>query len=59
MEYLKQALRRLQTDKQLCILTTHEKGRFDEFIGRFQIVELGWTNDEDLIIAAHQAADFL
>ena len=30
----------------------------DEFIGKFQIVELGWTNDEDLMVASHQAADF-
>jgi len=58
MDYLKQALRRLQTDKPLCILTTHEKGTFDEFIGKFQVVELGWTNDDDLVIASHQAADF-
>ncbi|MGP0091108.1 MAG: glycosyltransferase [Xanthobacteraceae bacterium] len=58
VEYFQQALRRIKTDRLLCILTTQEKGVFDEFLGKYQIVELGWTNDEDLLIASHQAADF-
>lgn len=58
LEQLKQALRQLKTDKQICILTTQEKGVFDEFLGDFQIIELGWTNDEDLLISHFQAADF-
>lgn len=58
LEYIKEALHRIQTDQPLCILTTQQKGTLDEFIGKFQIVELGWTNDEDLMIASHQAADF-
>lgn len=58
LEYFKDALRRLKTDRPICILTTQEKGVFDEFIGKYQIVELGWTNDEDLLIASYQAADF-
>ena len=57
-EYIKEALHRIQTDRPLCIVTTQQKGTMDEFIGKFQIVELGWTNDEDLMIASHQAADF-
>jgi glycosyltransferase involved in cell wall biosynthesis len=58
LQYVKEALHRLPADLSLCILTTQQKGTFDEFIGKFQIVELGWTNDEDLMIASHQAADF-
>jgi glycosyltransferase involved in cell wall biosynthesis len=48
----------LKTDRPICILTTQDKGVFDDFLGRFQIVELGWTNDEDLLIASQQAIDF-
>lgn len=58
LEQFKQALRQLKTDKPICLLTTQEKGVFDEFLGDFQIVEIGWTNDEDLLIAHFQAADF-
>lgn len=58
LEYVKQALHRIQTKRPVCIVTTQQKGTLDEFIGKFQIVELGWTNDEDLLIASHQAADF-
>lgn len=58
VEYVKQALHLIETDRPLCILTTQQKGTFDEFIGKFQIVELGWTNDEDLLVTSHQAADF-
>ncbi len=54
----KEALRRLKTDRPICILTTQDKTAFDEFIGKHQIVELGWTNDEDLLIASQQAIDF-
>lgn len=58
LEQLKQALRRLKTDRPICIVTTQSKGVFDEFIGRYQIVELGWTNDENLLIESYQAIDF-
>jgi glycosyltransferase involved in cell wall biosynthesis len=58
LEYFKQALRHLRTERPLCILTTQAKGVFDEFLGKHQVVEVGWTNDEDQTIACHQAADF-
>lgn len=58
LEQIKQALRLLPPDREICLLTTQQKGVFDEFIGRHQIVELGWSNDLDLLIDSYRAADF-
>jgi glycosyltransferase involved in cell wall biosynthesis len=58
LEHFKDALRQLNTDRPVCILTTQLEGVLDEFIGRYQIVELGWLNDDDLMAQFHQAADF-
>ena len=58
VEHFKEALRKLQSTRPLCILTTQNKGTFDEFLGRHQIVELGWTNDEMLMVDFYRALDF-
>jgi glycosyltransferase involved in cell wall biosynthesis len=52
-----EALRMMQTDVPLCILALQEVGHFNEFIGRHQIVETGWVNDDELMIDALNAAD--
>lgn len=58
-EFFVQALRRLGSDlPPLAIVTTHGTGHLNEFIGRHQIIDLGWTNDEDLILDTYLAADF-
>jgi glycosyltransferase involved in cell wall biosynthesis len=54
-----EALQRLEPDvSPLAIVTTHGKGHLNEFIGRHQIIDLGWTNDEDLVLDTYLAADF-
>lgn len=53
-----QALERLDPDLRLCIITVQETGLFDAFIGKHQIIEFGWTNDEDLLMDAYAACDF-
>lgn len=58
LDYFRQALRRLALDYPICLLTFHEKGNLDEFIGKCQIIEFGWTDDEDLMIDAYSASDF-
>ncbi|WP_072378405.1 glycosyltransferase family 4 protein [Hyphomicrobium sp. NDB2Meth4] len=52
------AVERLDPDLQLCIISLQETGHFDRFIGRHQIIEFGWTNDEDLLLDAYAACDF-
>ena len=45
-EFFVEALQRLEPDvSPLAIVTTHGKGHLNEFIGRHQIIDLGWTND--------------
>jgi glycosyltransferase involved in cell wall biosynthesis len=58
-EFFVEALRRLGADvPPLAVVTTHGIGHLNEFIGRHQIIDLGWTNDEDLILDTYLAADF-
>jgi glycosyltransferase involved in cell wall biosynthesis len=58
-EFFVEALQRLEPDvSPLAIVTTHGKGHLNEFIGRHQIIDLGWTNDEDLVLDTYLAADF-
>ncbi|WP_248313035.1 glycosyltransferase [Bosea sp. F3-2] len=57
-EYVVEALRQLpDTGIPLTILTTHGKGHLNEFIGRHQIIDLGWVNDGELMMDAFAATD--
>lgn len=53
-----EALDRLPPDLRLTIISVQDTGLFDRFIGRHQIIEFGWTNDEDLLLDAYTACDF-
>lgn len=54
-----EALRRLgKTKLPITLLTTHDKGQLNEFIGTHQIIDLGWIDDEDVILDTFKAADF-
>jgi glycosyltransferase involved in cell wall biosynthesis len=58
-EFFLEALRRLrEINVPLCIVATHAKAQLNEFIGTHQIIDLGWTNDEALILDTFKAADF-
>jgi glycosyltransferase involved in cell wall biosynthesis len=58
-EFFVEALRRLGSEiPPLAIVATHGKGHLDEFIGRHQIIDLGWVNDEDVLLDTYLAADF-
>ena len=52
-----EALRRLPPDLRLCIIAVQDIGMFDEFIGRHQIIEFGWTNDDRMLLDAYAACD--
>ena len=51
------ALRRLAVDRPVCLLTFNERGLMDEFRGRFQIIDLGWVDDERTTVDAFNAMD--
>lgn len=58
-EYFVEAMRRLDDiGVPLTLLTTHDKGFLNEFIGRHQIIDLGWVNDQSVMMDTFRAADF-
>lgn len=52
------ALDKLNPDIELCIIALQETGHFNKFIGKHQIIEFGWSNDEELLLDAYAACDF-
>lgn len=52
------AIELLEPNLQLCIISLQEIGHFDRFIGKHQIIEFGWSNDENLLLDAYAACDF-
>ena len=55
MPYIKKCLRLLEGRYKLTILTFDQPGVLDEFIGRHQIIDLGWVHDQALAIKAYNA----
>lgn len=52
-----EALRRLKTNIPLTIVTTQDKGQLNEFRETHQIIDLGWINDENMLLDSLKAAD--
>jgi glycosyltransferase involved in cell wall biosynthesis len=57
LPYIIEALERIQSKQPICLLTMEKKGLLQQFVDRFQLVELGWINDEQCIRDAFIAAD--
>jgi glycosyltransferase involved in cell wall biosynthesis len=57
LPYIIQTLERIQSKQPICLLTMEKRGLLQQFAGRFQLVELGWINDEICVRDAFIAAD--
>ena len=57
LEYIIKAIEILKTSVPITILTFNERGHFNQFLGKHQIIELGWVEDEEETIDAYQARD--
>lgn len=57
LTYIKTVLQQLELNQNICLLTFDGKGEMNEFIGKYQIIDLGWVNDVDLAVQAYNAAD--
>lgn len=55
--FVRDALNRLTTGKPLTILTVDAKELFADYLGKHQLIDLGWVDDEDKIIDAYHCAD--
>ncbi len=57
LPYVIQALESISSKQPICLLTLNSKGLLERFADRFQLVELGWTNNEELARDAFVASD--
>lgn len=57
LKYIKECLHNLRIDKPICLLTFNESGLLEEFKDKFQIIDLGWVNDQEVLVRAYNAAD--
>jgi len=57
LPYILAALERIHSNRPICLLTFNSTGLLERFTDRFQLVELGWTNDEELIRDAVVSSD--
>jgi glycosyltransferase involved in cell wall biosynthesis len=57
LPYIMAALEQIKTKQPVCLLTFNSKGLLEKFADRFQLVELGWTNDAALTRDAFVASD--
>lgn len=57
LPYIIQVLEKIRCDQPVCLLTFAKKGLMGRFADRFQLVELGWSHDEELMRDAFVAAD--
>lgn len=57
LQYVIEALNQLQVDAPICLLTLNDKGRVDKLKERFQVIEVGWTNDDEVMRDVYDATD--
>jgi glycosyltransferase involved in cell wall biosynthesis len=57
LPYIIQVLERISSKQPICLITMEKKGLLQQFQDKFQLVELGWTNDEQRIRDAFVSTD--
>jgi glycosyltransferase involved in cell wall biosynthesis len=57
--FIKECLRKLKPRQSICLITLNERGLLDEFIGKYQIIDLGWVADDVLPIVYNACDIFL
>lgn len=56
-EYIRRMLEILRPSSPVTILTVNETGAFDRFKNQYNIIELGWINDDDKMAEIYGASD--
>ncbi len=57
LPYIIDALKKLDVNSKICLITFNEKDLLNQFEDKFQILDLGWTEDTELISRAYNATD--
>ncbi len=57
MNYVKECLQQLSIKQPITLMVFQEKGLVEELKDRFQLVELGWIDDDRAMVDAYEASD--
>jgi len=57
LSYIKEMLKRLNSKKNIVLITVGEKGLLDEYKKKYQIIEYGWIDDNKFLVDLYSAAD--
>lgn len=57
LSYIIEALDKLDTDKPLTIITFEYKNLLIKYLGKHQLIDLGWVEDPKIVADAYRAAD--
>jgi len=57
LRFIKKCLHNLKVDKPICLLTTNEFGHIDELKNKYQIIEMSWIYDDNLLAKTYNAMD--
>lgn len=57
LQYINEALDKLPSSTPITILTVEDKQLFQDYLGKHQLIDLGWITDSDLLAEAYRAAD--
>jgi glycosyltransferase involved in cell wall biosynthesis len=57
LKYVVEALERLNANVPICLLTLNDKGRIEHLKEKFQVIELGWINDDEVMRDVYDATD--
>ncbi|WP_407357229.1 glycosyltransferase [Methanolobus sp. WCC5] len=59
LSYIRECIKKLNCDKQICLLTIGEKNLFDDFREEYHILDLGWISENELPVFYNACDIFL
>ncbi|KCZ72166.1 glycosyltransferase [Candidatus Methanoperedens nitroreducens] len=59
LSFIKHCLHKLKLRQPICLITLHERGLLDEFIDKYQIIDMGWVSADKLPIVYNACDIFL
>lgn len=55
--FIKDVLHKLKSKQRICLLAFDDRTLLDDFRGRYQVINMGWVNDDRILANAYNAAD--
>jgi glycosyltransferase involved in cell wall biosynthesis len=57
LEYITQALEKIDSKVPICLLTLSSANLVEKFSSRFQVIQLGWVHDQEIVRDVYRASD--